>query len=554
MRCTATPAIARSSVLSIFATGILTLHVASARPEEPLVKRPPKQNLIVNLAADALVVCTPFGSISDLSGEVDTPAGKWEQWARFDGKIEDLSREEILEGYRKQIDRYAGTQVSHVFLNTNYQRACYPSDAWDSYWDIEDPQTNLTGWQRGVWQIHKKGIDLYAVCIKLCRARGISPWVSMRMNDTHYVNDPYKANSFWKEHPEYRCRQGLNFAIPEVRRHHLNLVEELLARYDIDGIELDWMRFPDHHIYPGAGSTHLNEMMREVRQVADKASKRRGREIQVATRIPTLPDVATRLGMDGVNWVKEGWADMLILSPVWRPSDTDIPIKEWRKRIGEVDRPYRLVAATDLWLHSSAGGKLMLNTPETARGFAATHLDRGADQIYLFNHFNNALTNAAIVRQAGTLESAVGGPRRHILSFHHGGPKPPLPAVIRSNSEGVFHLPIGPKPEKGHAVVRIGLEDRPDLAVVELECRVNDTSCQSVEDLSSKGAPSPGPFHSFVLRTNPGCVGHPADVAPRVLQFEIPLHAMNRDMNNVSLAVKQGGEQEIGWIEIYIEP
>lgn len=85
-----------------------SIHASLARSEEPSANRPPRQGLIVNLAADALVVCTPFGEV--------------ERWARFDGKIEDLSREEILEGYRKQIDRYAGTQVSHIFLNANYER------------------------------------------------------------------------------------------------------------------------------------------------------------------------------------------------------------------------------------------------------------------------------------------------------------------------------------------------------------------------------------------------------------------------------------------------
>ncbi len=182
--CTATPALVRGIALAVFIIGILSIHAALAQSEEPSVNRPPREGLIVNLAADALVVCTPFGEVK--------------KWARFDGKIEELSREEVLEGYRKQIDRYAGTQVSHIFLNANYQRACYQSDVWDSYWDIEDPDTNLTGWQREAWQVHRHGVDLYAVCIEHCRARGISPWVSMRMNDTHYIDDPHKANTFWK--------------------------------------------------------------------------------------------------------------------------------------------------------------------------------------------------------------------------------------------------------------------------------------------------------------------------------------------------------------------
>jgi len=502
------------------------LAIAQGRSESA----EPGGGLIVNLAADALVLMPNFG-----------------------GKLGELSREEIEEAYRKMIDRYADSQVSHVFLNANYQRACYTSDAWDSYWDIEDPGTNLTAWHHKTWLVHQQGVDLYAVCIERCRAKGISPWVSMRMNDTHYINDPHMANTFWKEHPEYRCEHlpGLNFALPEVRRHTLKLVEELLSRYDIDGIELDWMRFADQHFNPKearAGRAHLNKMMRVIRRMADKAGKQRGRPIQVAARIPAVPSFALGFGMEGATWVKKGWIDMLIASPLWRPSDTDIPIGEWRKRIGKVDRPYQLVAATDLWIQSSPGGKLMADDAETTRGFAAVHFDRGADQIYLFNHFGDL---KSIRNDVGALKTAVVGPRRHVLSFHHPVPRgvsnpTQLPATLKPAAKKVFSLPIGPQPRGGQAVVRIGLEDRPDLAEVELECRVNESACQPLDDLTSEKE-SANPNDAQVVR-------HVAGVAPRVLQFEVPLDALRRDMNDVSLSVKQGKEQKIVWLEIYLVP
>jgi hypothetical protein len=216
--------------------------------------------------------------------------------------------------------------------------------------------------------------------------------MSIRMNDTHYIGDPAASNTFWQKHPELRRTGGggYDFAQPAVRDHYLALVEELAKRYDCDGVELDWMRFP-HHFKPGqeqAGRKHLTDFMHSTHALAAAAAARRGHPVKIAARIPAVPEAALALGMDGVTWIKEGLADMLVLSAVWRPSDTDIPIEWWRGLIGPVEHPYLLAAATDLWIQSAPGGSLMKDDLETQRGFTAAMLDRGADLIYLFNHFN----------------------------------------------------------------------------------------------------------------------------------------------------------------------
>ena len=50
------------------------------------------------------------------------------------------------------------------------------------------------------------------------------------------------------EHPDLgrELGSGYDFAQQGVRVHYLAFVGELMQQYDCDGIELDWMRFPEH--------------------------------------------------------------------------------------------------------------------------------------------------------------------------------------------------------------------------------------------------------------------------------------------------------------------
>ena len=61
-----------------------------------------------------------------------------------------------------------------------------------------------------------------------------------------------------REHPEWLVRgvkgeiyPSLNPAIPEVRNYFIGKISEALA-YDIDGIHLDYIRFPDHFSFDAA--------------------------------------------------------------------------------------------------------------------------------------------------------------------------------------------------------------------------------------------------------------------------------------------------------------
>ena len=364
--------------------------------------------------------------------------------------------------------------------------------------------------------------------------------------------------------------RGFDYAQPRVRQHYLALIQELLDRYDCDGIELDWMRFP-WHFRPGKeddGRRHLNDFMQEVRRLADEATSRRGHPVRIAARIPAVPEFAFGLGMDGATWAREGWIDMLIVSPEWRPSDTDIPIERWRELLGPANKRILLIAATDLWLQGMPGGKVMSDDLRTQRAFTAAMLCRGADGIYLFNHFNwNDFRRSertadgrlvvrdetlALLRTAGRLEAALRGPRRHVVTFHHPAapnrPNPkPLPAVVGRDRDATFSIYTGPRPSTGRVTLRVGLQERPGIDYARLLARLNGAPCQPIADLTN-----PVPRGS-----NPqdrSRVFHVADTADRMLQFEAPLAALRHGSNVIEISVTQSEPQKIVWLEVYVVP
>ena len=99
------------------------------------------------------------------------------------------------------------------------------------------------------------------VISRLCRRAGMDFFPSVRMNE-HYdmeVSSPGYSR-LRRDRPElligrvgedlaegsieWGIRTGLNYGLPEVRSYMSSIVFELLERFDVDGIELDFMRHP----------------------------------------------------------------------------------------------------------------------------------------------------------------------------------------------------------------------------------------------------------------------------------------------------------------------
>ncbi len=139
------------------------------------------------------------------------------------------------------------------------------------------------------------GHDPLGLMLERSIERGMETFVTFRPNEVHCVEQPdsWLLSRFWTEHPEWHVGEpgdplpdlhteilgpvspivnswipgGLDFAVPEVRAQSLAQMTEICERYPIDGIDLDFQRFP---VYFRFGEEEKNTpimtaFMREIR-------------------------------------------------------------------------------------------------------------------------------------------------------------------------------------------------------------------------------------------------------------------------------------------------
>jgi hypothetical protein len=490
-----------------------------------------------------------------------------------------------LEALNAFVDQYAETKLTHLFLNPNAQRSRFRSQTREASWDDQVGLKEF--WSQNPKLLYERGLDPYKIWIERCREKKISPWISMRMNDTHCVQwiDHFQHSKFWKNNPSFWrdpndksgswSLRALNYAHPEVQEYQISFVRELFERYDFDGFEVDWMRF-GWHLTPGKEkeeSILLNKFMQNVRKIAREWEQKRGHPIYIATRVPYDPDAAATYGMDALQWAREGSIDLVIPMPRW-VTDFDIPIECWRERLdadGGHSANVAIASGMDAFTQASPGGKQVMNDLANLYGFVASNRWRGSRNIYLFNWFDPTPTIflewSGIPAGAKTsslcpvsekdyrtlLEKGIGDDvilhsvRRHPISYHQiiddnlpDGIKPhsdglninvQLPQT--PNPESQFTIPLGAKPVTGKFWLILGLAANESVKESVFSVTLNGKNVKQVDDAELKGLSG--------------------DVV-RALRFDCPLDTAKDGTNNVIVSQNSGTPQKIVWVELKIEP
>jgi hypothetical protein len=230
-------------------------------------------------------------------------------------------------------------------------------------------------------------------------------------------------------------------------------------------------------------------------------------------------------------------------------------MERWRELIGPKADKVVLAAGMEGNIRGCRmPSEKIANGSETMRGFTAAMLDRGADRIYLFNHFSTPGSNSIqgnIYHEAGRIETVIKKPRRHILTFHDIVPPGVakaqiLPSVLKNLSNPAqFRIHTGPKLSKGKVIVRVGLTENPGLAEVKLATRMNSVECSPLADCSD--------LSRFPISRS-GRTANAATAVNRVLQFDAPLSALQRGYNLVEVFLTDKTEQSIVWLEVYLVP
>jgi hypothetical protein len=238
----------------------------------------------------------------------------------------------------------------------------------------------------------ENGEDPFGKFLEYLKQDGKEAFITYRMNDAHNANEPdhWGASEFKKNHPEHAVdveaiKSGhadwmsycLDYSNLEVQNYILSSLRDIAEKYDIDGIQLDWMRFPRHL----SGKTFdevwekrhaLTHFTASVRNMLDEIGQYRGKKILLSARVPTWLEGCKRLGVDVAEWHKI--LDFITPAP-FLSCDYRINFKEFRSIFPE--KP--IYAGTDM-NHSGR-----CHNAQSYRAWALSMLEQGADGLNLFN-------------------------------------------------------------------------------------------------------------------------------------------------------------------------
>lgn len=311
------------------------------------------------------------------------------------------------DGPRRYMDVISsGGKVTHFFACAVGQRADYDSAVCDPIWLAVDEAVargeKPDEWPVNAKKMHDLGVDPLAEWCAYGREKGVSVWISQRMNDVHHVDLPWnmRTNRFWYDHPELRRSYGvdksllagdwtdeaLNYAFPEVREFEFAIFKELVDRYDADGFELDFMRFW-RHLTPGREREEapiLTAFIRRCRQYARAKSAERGHAILISTRVPSDYSAALALGFDPETWAREDLVDMIAVANFWASEDFDFGFDVWKRRISSVNPRVALLPCAGDNV-SSGAPEICRTTLGALKGWADNAYSQGAEGLYVFN-------------------------------------------------------------------------------------------------------------------------------------------------------------------------
>lgn len=233
--------------------------------------------------------------------------------------IDVTSAETAAKSLREYFSCYKGHKVTDVMLGVLEQTTLIPSKAFywrgDKYLQKSENGYEVDYTQDDVAKLYKcfaeYGVDAAQIFIDTMNECGIRPWLALRMNDVHFGED---ATSFIRSDMYYAAKEanemvgpeygyfgyGFDFKYPRYRNAILGYIEELLNKYDIFGLELDFMREIfcfDYKNEPDCAKI-MTEYIREIRMLTNAASKRIGHDIKLLIRICRDPKDALDFGFD----------------------------------------------------------------------------------------------------------------------------------------------------------------------------------------------------------------------------------------------------------------
>ena len=262
---------------------------------------------------------------------------------------------------------------------------------------------------------------------QFARKHGLETIWTLRMNDIHDAwtaaflsqwkqDDPRRVMSTLDETKNFNDRRRLwslvDFEHPDVEPRLAAIIDEVLDNYDLDGIELDFLRAPIYFrsAYNGepvtdAQTNVLTRLVKRIRRLILSRSEELGRPLLLAVRVPSTPALCRKIGIDIAAWLQDGLIDTMALGGGY--VTFDLPVADMIALGHEHGVPVYPCLSQSGLMYRPPRGTSTKQPPEAWLGAASRAWDAGADGIYTFNLFPGPGADADR-KYARTVLSAIG--------------------------------------------------------------------------------------------------------------------------------------------------
>lgn len=266
----------------------------------------------------------------------------------------------------------------------------------------EDP-----GWDpldTAISEAHKRGLDIHA---------WINVFPAWPVSESPRGPQETEPRHVMLEHPEWlaRNRRGeimpidksearhsyafLSPSVPAVRAHIIRVVEEIVSNYEVDGLHLDYVRFPDstysydevstsayksYAPYAPHGMTYalwrtiqLTDFIREIRK---RVTEARPHAILSATVRRDAIESMEYFLQDGIEWIRQGYVDLLV--PMIYTTSMDAfekSVREYSLLVGEDKVVAGMGAYLDSFDDMTFAGQVQIARSYDLRGIAVFNSD-----------------------------------------------------------------------------------------------------------------------------------------------------------------------------------
>ncbi len=286
---------------------------------------------------------------------------------------------------------------------TMWRTNLFPSEVdptWKTY-KPGQPPCKFRSYDYAMTYLHAGG-DPVKETLDACRKYGKDFFISYRMNDHHYVQDLEwpSHNDFWRDHPAYwladsdtspytRGRDDFrlhNYMLAPVRDYYFSIIEELCTKYDVDGVELDFQRFPRffHNDKTGDGTKVMTAFVKRIRDMIDRFGAERGKTLKLSVRVPHTIVACENAGLDVIGWDALGLVDMINVSSFYIHT-MELGIEEFEARTKRA----KIYGEMNFVTYQNSKVSTYARRYTTIEIYLASALNlfhRGADGLSLFNY------------------------------------------------------------------------------------------------------------------------------------------------------------------------